>query len=77
MKQSQRDLILNQLTTYKVVSRNYALSNNITRLAAIINQLKKDGYDIEGQEEGSDYVYYLRGEYTPEPKEKKKRSIVW
>lgn len=59
----QRDWTIKQLLTYGKVSRNEALKNFISRLGAIICDLKADGFHIEGKNVktayGKDYVYTL------------------
>ena len=43
------------------VSRNWALERRITRLAAIVPILRRQGYGIsEGERVGGDYVYKLK-----------------
>lgn len=59
--QSQYDTVLIELQTRGLVTRNWALSNNISRLASIIHRLKEDGMDIVATREGGDYVYSSRG----------------
>lgn len=58
-KLSQKQRVLRRLKEIGKVTRNECLNTNprITRLGAIICDLKKDGYKIEGREEGNDYVY--------------------
>ena len=63
MKQSQQQWAVEQLLANKRVSRNQALQHFITRLGAIICDLNKEGWVIDGKFEewgsGKDYVYYL------------------
>lgn len=48
------------------VSRNEALNLSITRLSAIILDLKKEGWKIEGKLINKDYVYKVEKEpYRP------------
>lgn len=60
---SQKQKILKILREQGEVSRNTALQMFITRLGAIINDLKKEGMNIEGHwditERGRDYKYVL------------------
>ena len=64
---SQEQTVVNYLKENKQVSRNWALGQRITRLSAIILNLKKAGWDIQGKNErthggygrGLDYVYRL------------------
>lgn len=66
MKKTQREIVERLLVTEGSVSRNWALQNYITRLGAIICDLNKDGWKIEGGFEkkngGKDYVYRIEGE---------------
>lgn len=57
--QSQYDFVMERLQMNRQVSRNEALGRNITRLAAIIHSLKKEGMNIVASREGADYVYRL------------------
>ena len=59
---NQKKFIREQLMEYKTVSRNFALSHYITRLGAIIANLKDDGFEIEGAfgNNGVDYIYTLK-----------------
>ena len=57
---SQKSLILQALKQNKQVSRNWALSQNITRLGAIIHTLKNEGHSIYAMgtnRRGNDYIY--------------------
>ena len=65
---TQREFVLSRLCKYGKVSRNECLSNYISRLSAIIYDLKIDGFDFEAYYEpiikngvkiGEDYVYRL------------------
>lgn len=53
----QRDRVIIKLRRDGYVSRNEALRNYISRLGAIICDLKKDGWDFETKREKGDYVY--------------------
>ncbi len=59
--QSQQDLIVKKLRENGSVSRNWALQNYISRLGAIICNLKKEGWDFSGEYvkngSGKDFVY--------------------
>ena len=65
MTKSQEQTVIKQLQENGQVSRNWALRNYISRLSAIILNLKKAGWDITGKNEhtlggygrGIDYVY--------------------
>lgn len=73
MKKSQKDFIKAQLAQYGEVSRNTALANGITRLSAIMLNLKNEGLNFTTFDRGGDYVYS-----TGEPKkvEPKKTFVV-
>lgn len=61
MKPTQLQFVIDQLRKDGSISRNYCLSNRITRLGAIVNSLNKEGWDIQGDfvktDYGKDYVY--------------------
>ena len=63
-KMTQLSWAKHQLKSKGYVSRNDALSNRITRLAAIIAELRSQGYQIEGGWQktifGKDYLYYMK-----------------
>ena len=59
---SQREIVLRELKDKGEVTRNWCLSNHISRLGAIICNLKKEGYEIEairGIRRSDDYKYIL------------------
>jgi hypothetical protein len=62
MKQSQEQWVIDRLLQTGEVSRNGALQNYISRLGAIIFNLKQNGWEIKGEwrkeEHGKDFVYY-------------------
>jgi len=68
MTKSQEQIVIKQLQENGQVSRNWALRNYISRLSAIILNLKKAGYEITGKNErtlggygrGLDFVYKLK-----------------
>ena len=61
MKPSQKQQVIRQLKENGEVSRNWALSNYISRLGAIIFDLKEEGWDLRGvwlkTEHGRDFIY--------------------
>lgn len=61
--QTQLEYIKKLLLNYGEVSRNHLLQQFITRGGARINDLKNEGWDIEGKwvktEHGKDFIYYL------------------
>lgn len=59
MKKSQKQFVKKQLLETGKVSRNECLGRFITRLGAIIFDLKEEGLNITGGFEGKDFVYRL------------------
>lgn len=63
-QQTQKEWALDMLKKTGECTRNGALQRRITRLGAIMNELKHEGYDIEGyyryENGGKDYVYILK-----------------
>jgi len=61
MKQTQLEFIKQRLNENGKISRNECLQNYISRLGARIADLRKEGWNIEGEFEktdyGKDYVY--------------------
>jgi hypothetical protein len=69
---TQRDKVVDQLRAFKKVSRNWCLQHYISRLGAIIEELNRHGWKIEGKYEkshiGSDFVYrVIERPNNPEP----------
>ena len=66
MKPTQRNWVEERLRDTKRVTRNEALGRFVSRLAAIIADMKRDGWIIEGDNlkslVGNDYVYTLISE---------------
>ena len=66
MKPTQRNWVEERLRDTKRVTRNEALGRFVSRLAAIIADMKRDGWSIEGSSlktaNGTDYVYTLISE---------------
>lgn len=60
MKKTQIKVVDNQLNKYGYISRNWCLRRWITRLSAIIYDLKKKGYQFEIERRNNDYVYKLK-----------------
>ena len=75
-KQTQEKIVIDQLLANGSVSRNWALANFISRLGAIIPDLKLQGFDFEASYlkngKSKDYVYkmtkcpYRKVSYTPQ-----------
>jgi hypothetical protein len=63
LNNTQRSYVLNELRVNGYITRNHCLQVYISRLGAIICDLKKEGYNIEGKnvktERGTDYIYKL------------------
>jgi len=60
MKKTQIKRVDNQLNKYGYISRNWCLRRWITRLSAIIYDLKKKGYQFEIERRNNDYIYKLK-----------------
>lgn len=71
MKKTQREIVIDELRKQGCITRNLALKLYITRLGAIINDLKKEGWEFESYyhkiEHGNDYVYKVKKAVTPSP----------
>ncbi len=59
MKLTQKDIVLKRLRDTGEVTRNWCLRNYISRLSAIMLDLKKEGVNFEGKDRDGDYVYIL------------------
>lgn len=70
MKKTQRKWVEEQLRATGEITRNQCLKNYISRLGAIMLDLKKDGWDFTTSSREGDYVYTL-GERS-----KPKRQVV-
>jgi len=57
---SQKTLVLKQMRETGFVTRNWCLQRFISRLGAIVCDLKKDGMDIEASHKDGDYIYQLK-----------------
>lgn len=64
---TQRQRIENRLRERKVITRNECIRNFITRLGAIIIELKKDGWKFEAEYFRGDYRYFAT--YIPPKQE--------
>lgn len=62
-ERSQKEIIIECLNDNGYVSRNWCLNRYISRLSAIIYNLKKDGWEFEEKWDGKNYVY----KYTKKP----------
>ena len=68
--QTQANLVKRILREKGEITRNFCLRNYISRLGAIVCDLKKEGWNIEGEfvkaNGGKDYVYKLvKAPYIP------------
>ena len=59
MRQTQRMWVEAQLREHGVITRNTALQNYISRLGAIVCDMKAQGWQITPSRRGRDYVYTL------------------
>ena len=66
---SQRTKVLKLMREQGFVTRNWAMQNFISRLGAIIWQLKSEGMNIEPEWKDGDYIYKLM--------DKPKETIVY
>ncbi len=55
---TQRETIIQKLNQDGFVSRNWALDRRISRLRAIIYDLKKEGWNFKGEHRLKDNDYY-------------------
>lgn len=58
---TQKQFVVKKLNTDGYITRNFALRNYISRLGAIICDLKSEGWNIEGKNEDRDYIYEVKG----------------
>jgi len=57
---TQKQRVEKRLREMKVIYRNECLRNYISRLCAIINQLKNEGWEFEAEHWRGDYRYFLK-----------------
>ncbi len=57
MKQTQRERVIARIKSQGFITRNECLRNYISRLGAIICDLKKEGWDFSTKEVNGDYIY--------------------
>lgn len=62
MKKTQREWVEQQLKEKGAISRNTCLRNYISRLGAIICDMKADGWEFETKTVDGDYVYVLQNQ---------------
>ena len=64
MRKTQLDFVRDELKNKGYITRNFCLKHYISRLGARINDLKREGMDIEGKnlktDNGMDYIYHLK-----------------
>ena len=63
MKTSQKQIVINQLRAEGSVSRNWCLQRYISRLSAIIYDLRKRGWEFTEIRRGGDYLYVWKNQY--------------
>lgn len=61
MKKSQKQFVIDKLNTDGFISRNFCLKNYISRLSAIILNLREEGWELKGEWEDGDYYYKVVG----------------
>ena len=59
MKKTQRQIVIDKLKQDGFITRNECLARYISRLGAIICDMKHEGWDIEPYRDGKDYGYRL------------------
>lgn len=64
---TQKQRVEKRLREMKVIYRNECLRNYISRLGAIINQLKNEGWEFEAERWRGDYRYFAT-DIPPEQK---------
>lgn len=60
LKKTQFSIVWNKLKTTGIVSRNWCLKRNITRLGAYMCEIKKSGVKFSANYDGKDYKYRLK-----------------
>ena len=70
---TQRQIVINRLRQTNQISRNWCLKNYISRLSAIILDLKHKGWVFKPKRDEGDYIYILERmplddeiEYSPQ-----------
>jgi len=61
-KLTQKQRVINQLKEVGFVSRNWCLSQRITRLAALAALLRSEGWELQGEDRDGDYCYVMQKE---------------
>jgi hypothetical protein len=75
MKETQLKIVKDQLLKCGEVSRNWCLSQRLTRLASRILDLKKEGWTFKDpQKRNGDYFYIL--DYSPEKKWREAQELA-
>ena len=57
---TQIKIVEEQIKLNGYISRNWCLRNYISRLSALIYDLKQEGYEFEEERVGGDYVYKFK-----------------
>ena len=60
MKQTQKEFVVSKLKKDGSISRNFCLSNYISRLGSIINNLNREGWQLDGENKDGDYIYKVK-----------------
>jgi hypothetical protein len=71
-KPTQKQRVVKRLKETGRITRNECLANYISRLSAIILELKKEGWDFEIVPDKKDYIYRV----VKTPNETKSKYIV-
>ena len=61
---TQKEKVIAQFNEFGYVSRNWALKNYMSRLGAIICDLKREGWNIDGRWVGKDFVYSKKSDLS-------------
>lgn len=69
---TQKNRIIGQIIKNGYITRNECLRSYITRLAALIYDLKKDGWVFKETQEGNDYRYTVDKSCLPYLRSKSK-----
>lgn len=56
---TQKEIVIEHLLEFNAISRNWCLQRFITRLSALIYDLKKDGWSFKHENVDGNYIYYV------------------
>lgn len=63
---TQKDFVIKTLKETGEISRNYCLKNFISRLGAIMCDLKKEGWNFKTENTNGNYIYKLINSRPPQ-----------